>query len=412
MTSFRVITIFSAFWIALLLIFCPNNAHASGFGIFTQDAAALGKGNAQIAHADNPSAIFFNPGLLTGLEGTHIRVGTTLLFPERRFTSDLDGSRYKTRSQTFFPSTFYFSHKTDQGVALGLGFFSPFGLGTDWGRTWEGRYLATRSEMQTYNINPSIAFQATDRLSIGGGFNLLFLNTTLERNIPFAPLPDGRQKFDGDGDGVGFNIGVLIDLPGDFSLGASYRSEISVDVDGDLTFRVPDPALDPFFPDTRASTSFDLPQIVHAAISYTGFKRTILEAGLRWEGWSSFKSLELRSPLLDIEEEKNWKDTWAFNIGVEYQPSDMWILRAGYLYGQTPVPDKTFEPAIPDADAHLFTLGAGIRRGKFSFDLAYGYQLMEKRNKDNRVGEEFGLPANGRYESEIHMVGVSMGYKF
>ena len=408
----RVQSLFICLIAGLMFLFISCTVYASGFGIFTQDAAALGKGNAQVAHTDNPSAIFFNPGLLTRLEGTHVRLGTTLLFPERRFTSDLDGSRYSTRSQTFFPSTFYFSHKTDQNVALGFGFFSPFGLGTDWGRTWEGRYLATRSEMHTYNLNPSIAFQLTDWLSIGGGFNLLFLDTTLERNVLIDPaLPDGRMKFDGDGDGVGFNIGVLIDLPHDFSLGVSYRSEISVDVDGDLTFSVPDPAA-PLFPDSRASTDFDLPRIVHAAISYTGFERTTFEVGLRWEGWSSFKSLELRSPLLDIDEEKRWKDTWAFNIGIEYQPSDMWILRAGYLYGQTPVPDKTFEPAIPDADAHLFTLGAGIRRSNFSFDLAYGYQLMEKRNKDNRIGEEFGLPANGRYESEIHMVGVSMGYKF
>ncbi len=396
----------------LVLLVISNTACASGFGIFTQDAAALGKANSQVAHGDNPSAIFFNPALLTRLEGTHVRLGTTLVIPDRKFTSDLDGSRYSTRSQVFYPSTFYFSHNTGDRLSLGLGFFSPFGLGTDWGDTWEGRYLATNSEMKTYNFNPSFAYQATPWLSIGGGLNLLFLDTTLERRtmVPF-PLEnvDSHQKLEGDGEGVGYNFGILIDLPRDFSIGASYRSEISVDVSGDLKLKTPDP-----YPDlkSRASTTIDLPQVIHAAVCYSGFERLTLEAGLRWEGWSSYRSLELKTPDDVFKEEKKWKDTFAFNVGAEYQVSDIWTLRAGYLFGKNPVPDRTFEPSIPDADVHLFTLGTGIAYNNFTFDLAYGYQRHESRKKDNRLGEEFGPPADGKYESEIHVVGMSIGYAF
>jgi len=398
----------------LVLLFISSTACASGFGIFTQDAAALGKGNSQVAHGDNPSAIFFNPALLTRLEGTHVRLGTTLVIPDRRFTSDLDGSRYSTRSEVFYPSTFYFSHNTGDRLSLGLGFFSPFGLGTDWGDTWEGRYLATNSEMRTYNFNPSFAYQATPWLSIGGGLNLLFLDTTLENRFPVVlengiQLPDGHQKLEGDGEGVGYNFGILIDLPGDFSIGASYRSEISVDVSGDLRLNTPDPLPDSKF---RASTTIDLPQVIHAAVCYSGFERLTLEAGLRWEGWSSYRSLKIRTPLGVDEVEKKWRDTFAFNVGAEYQLSDIWTLRAGYLFGKNPVPDRTFEPAIPDADVHLFTLGTGIAYNNFTFDLAYGYQRHESRKKDNRLGEEFGLPADGKYESEIHVVGMSIGYAF
>lgn len=397
----------------LLLLVVANTAHSSGFGIFTQDAAALGKGNAQVAHGDNPSAIFFNPALLTRLEGTQVRLGTTLLFPDRKFTSDLDGRKYSTRSEVFYPSTFYFSHQASDRLALGVGFFSPFGLGTDWGDSWEGRYLATNSEITTYNINPSFAFQATPWLSVGGGVNLLFLDTTLENMFPVflegVQLPDGHQKLEGDGEGVGYNFGFLIDLPADFSVGASYRSEVSVDVAGDLTVSTPDP-----FPDfkQRARTTIDLPQVIHAAVSYSGFERLTLEAGLRWEGWSTFRNLEIETPEGVEKQKRKWKDTYAFNLGAEYELSDIWTLRAGYLYGRNPVPDSTFEPSIPDADVHLFTLGTGISYNNFTFDLAYGYQRHESRKKDNQLGEEFGLPANGRYESEIHVVGMSFGYAF
>jgi len=413
----------------LLLIFqyvvFAASAHAAGFGIFTQDAAALGKANAQVAHAENPSAIFFNPALMNDLEGTQVTLGTTLLFPERKFTSDLDGRRHKTKSDVFYPSNFYLSHKANERFALGLGVFNPFGLGTDWGDTWEGRYLATKSEMETYNFNPAVSFQVTPGFSLAGGVNVLFLDTSLERKLPlglFVPgLPDGKQKFDGDGTGFGYNLGMLFDLTDDISIGLSYRSRIKVDTDGDMKFSLPDPSLVAMFPDTPASVDINLPAVAHAAVSYTGFERWTIEAGLRWEEWSSFKSLnlKLREPVFDgqqfateIRENKNWKDTYAFNLGVEYQLNDIVSLRTGYLYGQNPVPDKTFEPSIPDADVHLFTLGTGISYNDFKFDLAYGYQKLENRKKDNQLGVAFGQPANGKYESEIHLIGMSIGYTF
>jgi len=362
---------------------------------------------------------------MNDLEGTQVTLGTTLLFPERKFTSDLDGRRHKTRSDVFYPSNFYLSHKANERFALGLGVFNPFGLGTDWGDTWEGRYLATKSEMETYNFNPAVSFQVTPGFSLAGGVNVLFLDTSLERKLPlglFVPgLPDGGQKFDGDGTGFGYNLGMLFDLTDDISIGLSYRSRIKVDTDGDMKFSLPDPSLVAMFPDTPASVDINLPAVAHAAVSYTGFERWTIEAGLRWEEWSSFKSLnlKLREPVFDgqqfateIRENKNWKDTYAFNLGVEYQLNDIVSLRTGYLYGQNPVPDKTFEPSIPDADVHLFTLGTGISYNDFKFDLAYGYQKLENRKKDNQLGVAFGQPANGKYESEIHLIGMSIGYTF
>jgi len=50
------ITASSVLLIIQFLLFTVS-AQAAGFGIFTQDAAALGKANAQVAHAENPSAI-------------------------------------------------------------------------------------------------------------------------------------------------------------------------------------------------------------------------------------------------------------------------------------------------------------------------------------------------------------------
>ncbi len=103
-----------------------SESHASGFGIFTQGADALGQANATVAHSDSPSAVYFNPALLTSLAGTQIEIGTTAVIPSRKFKSDLDGNREKTEDTVYFPSYFYLIHHFKERWRSVLAVFKPF----------------------------------------------------------------------------------------------------------------------------------------------------------------------------------------------------------------------------------------------------------------------------------------------
>jgi long-chain fatty acid transport protein len=113
---------------------------------------------------------------------------------------------------------------------------------------------------------------------------------------------------------------------------------------------------------------------------------------------------------------KDWEDTYTVNIGAKYQLNDSVALLAGYLYGGNPIPDNTFEPAIPDANTHLFCIGTDIKYKELRVDLAYSYQKLQSRNKNNSVTDPISglsaFSANGEYKSNIHMVGVSLTYMF
>lgn len=120
-------------WITIFIsVFFLNISvtYGSGFAIYTQSSLSLGQSAATIAHTEDASAIFFNPALINKLEGTQIQIGTTLMFPNRKFTSDYSGKTYKEETDLHFPSTFYMTHKFNEKVSFGLGVFSPFGLGT------------------------------------------------------------------------------------------------------------------------------------------------------------------------------------------------------------------------------------------------------------------------------------------
>lgn len=69
----------------------------------------------------------------------------------------------------FYPSTVYVTHKFNEKISAGLGIFTPFGLATTWDDDWEGRYIGTKSEMKTFNINPVVSYQLLPNVALAAG---------------------------------------------------------------------------------------------------------------------------------------------------------------------------------------------------------------------------------------------------
>ena len=412
----------------------PSHGYCAGFGIFTQGAKALGEANAVTAHLDSPSAVFFNPALINQLSGTQVEVGTTLVIPSREFTSDLTGDTYDNEDKIYFPSTLYMTHAFTDKISAGLGIFAPFGLGTEWDKNWEGRYLATESNLQTYTFNPVVSYRLNSKISLAAGIDFLWLDTTLEQRVNSAGIgylvgfpnyyefSDGNQKFSGNGDGIGYNLGLAVALTDKLSFGASYRSEIKVDIDGEVKFSdIPDTlTATGLLPNTDGTLDMTLPAQFTAGVAYAFSDKLTVEAGVRWEGWSCYDSLDIEMDDAVLNQtalivEKNWHDTWTYNLGAKYRLNDQISLSAGYLYQENAVPDDTFEPSTPDSDCHLFCLGGSYDWDRVSLALGYGYQANLDRDKDNDVGlssaGQYNL-ANGTYSSSSHLVSASVTVSF
>ncbi len=394
-------------------------AHASGYGVFTQGAAALGQADSVVAHTDGPSTLFFNPALMNKLPGTQVELGTTLLMPTRTYTAPDGITTASTQDTVFTPSTFYLTHAFNDKISAGLAVFNPFGLGTDWGNDWGGayggKYLATKSELTTWDINPAFSYRILPTLSVAAGLDIVLLDATLESKKPSTAygLPPGfdiAQKFTGSGNGVGYNFGLALELPYDISFGASYRSQVTIDVDGDFTADVLPLSV-------GGKTTVKLPQQVFAGVAYKPTDRIALEAGMRWEDWSSFQQLQIQfAPngygLTSTLSPRDWHSTYAFNLGGTFKINDTFSLMAGYLHGWNPVPDSTLEPSIPDSDTNLYTFGGEARFSGVTVALAYGYQAQSDRFKGANLSDAGTGAGTGTYSSYLHLVGLSLGYKF
>jgi len=429
--------------IAIFIFVCliiPVQVGASGYGVFTQGASGLGQANAVVAHTTGPSSLYFNPALINDVPGRQIEVGTTAVYSDREIDYTGGGSE-NGDSAWNFPSTFYYTHQANDKLTSGLGIFFPFGLSNEWDNNYEGRYIGTSGEMFTMNINPAVSYRLTDRLSLAVGLDFVYLDTEIKANInqtvagygapgiiggPFFDITtDVRQKFSGDGWGSGYNLGVLFKATDRISIGAAYRSKVKIDIEGDMDLSGVDPRMQPLFQEGNAESDIKLPAQFTVGVATQITDALLIEVGARWEDWdvNDKQSLDLQNPILgqtSIVQERNWHSTWSYNIGANYKLNDNLALNCGYLYGENAVPNDTFEPIIPDSDAHLFTVGTDLKKDAWTLSAAFGYEYHEERTKNNAVGDPLGSlaagfpvgTANGDYNTDIYLFALSLGYSF
>ncbi|MDP3029544.1 MAG: outer membrane protein transport protein [Deltaproteobacteria bacterium] len=394
----------------VLCLLFPLSAFAAGFAILQQGTAPMAQGNAFVAQADDPSAIFFNPAGINQLRGTQIYIGATAIAPRAEYKDSL-GTKSRTESHVYLPLQFYLTHELTTDLAVGLGVFSPFGLGTKWDDGWAGRYLATSSDLQTFNINPVLSWKASKKLSVAGGVNVMRAEADLRKKLNLGTV-DGNQLFKGADYGYGYNLGLLYQLTPTTNIGLSYRSKVRVKIDGDAEFSVP-PAVAHLFPNGGAHSRFVFPPSLFAGIAYKGLSPWVFECDLTWTGWSTFEELRVTldrpvsfPPKSVSVQPRNWDDVFAYRFGVNYKWDEAITLRAGYIFDESPVPDETMDPSIPDADRHIFCLGGDYRVKDFTIGLAYNYILGKKRDKNNTI------PVNGEYQQTSHSLAVSISYSF
>jgi hypothetical protein len=261
-------------------------------------------------------------------------------------------------------------------LKLGLALSAPFGLKTQYESDWVGRYQAIKSDIETININPNVAYRISDWLSVGGGPVIQHLHTELSNAInsitvarsanPLLPptftLPDGSARVSGNSASVGYNVGVLAEISPDTRFGASYRSQVSHRIDGIAAFNVPAPlAASPAFKNTPARADLKTPEIVNLAAPHNVSPEVTILAEAQWTNSSVVKNLRIERPdgstLTDQPEQ--WHGTWFGSVGAIYRPVSNWVLRGGVAYDATPTRNQFLTARLPDADRYWLALGFG-----------------------------------------------------
>ncbi len=422
---------------SLLLVFlcsCLSPVDSAGFSNYIQGATATGMGGAFAAKADDPTAIFYNPAGITQIEGTQLSLGVTSVAPSTTL-EDPWKNEWQTESDTFWLPNVYLTHQLNDSWHLGLGVFSPYGLGRDWSgeKDFVYRYLVREVTIQSIYVSPIVAYKLNDNWSIAAGAQWVRSKVEYKAAIDMSDiaaalseamgttiiLDDSEMQLKGNNESGdwGYSLGIhgTIDR---LKLGLSWRSKVSCDYNGNASFYVPesgygatvDAMVNSFFPDTKGVTAIDMPATLTAGIGYQFTSKLYAEFDVLWSQWSSYKSLDIDfefDGLPDISQRKDWNDSMSYRLGLLYDVNDQFSVFGGAYFDETPVPDDTLDPILPCADRYSFQLGAGYDFGNIQIQGAYMFLQFRDRETVSNYRH-----VNAAYESNAHIWGFQATYKF
>ena len=319
----------------------------------------------------------------------------------------------------------------DNKIAIGLGVTVPYGLGNEWNQNsgafapftgvlrYQSPYFA---QLQTINVNPALSVRLSDKISFGAGIDVMWSDLKLEQYYPSFLLGgagDSNMKAEGDGFGYGGNVGLTWQITDHQRFAVTYRSPMNVNYAG--TFQFNNLTATETSLGATSSSSFNtriqFPTIVAAGYGIQLSDTVRLESDVEWIQFSRFQSLNLgigNNAVLfsalgkSTSISQNWRDTFTVGLGGDWKFANNWVFRAGYQFYQSPVPDSTFSPTIPDADQNVITVGIGWKGKHSSLEAAYGLDFYNTRN----ITTDQTAALNGKYTFNVHLFSLAYGYSY
>src|SRR5438034_3983783 len=168
----------------------PALLGAQGFGIYEQGACSMGRaGTGVAAPCSDASAIFFSPAGLAGLTGGRVTIGVTLLDVEGGFTDDLLQQETRLNDPFLAIPQVYVAYGVTPKLGVGIGLFAPYGLETKWPLSFDGRFSGYDNIIHTFYVQPTVAYQVTPRLKLGGGLDIVHGTVELHQRIDLSQTP-------------------------------------------------------------------------------------------------------------------------------------------------------------------------------------------------------------------------------
>ncbi len=392
--------VFFALCVAAVWFFRPTTADANGFRNPPESAAGIALGGARYTLINDASSMAFNPANLMEVKRPSALVSVETVYSQTDFGSPVGGTESDDPWHVL-PNIYVAWPFAEENITAGLAITTPYGQGTRWDRSAPFIYSAPYSaEMFVLNVNPTLAARVSDTVSFAVGVDVFRSSMEIKQLIAASAIaPESELCFDVDGWGLGANAGLTWRVAPRHTLALSYRSGVNVDYDGDYSSAAGT---------LSAGTDIDFPSIVALGYGLQVTDALRIGAEVEWLEFSRFDvlTLDVDNPFVpDTTAPQDWDDTWTAGVGAEWICSQDWLLRAGYLFLESPIPDSTLGTTLPDADKHMLSLGVGWRGAKDAVDVSYMYGIITDRDVVSS-----GIPVS--YEGTSHIAAISYSRQF
>lgn len=421
----------------LAVLAAPAVLHAQGFGLNEIGTCAVARASATTgAPCNDASSIFWQPAFGTRLEGLQVYVGLAAIALGGDFTADRTLRVDEADVPTEFPPHLFVNWKSPaRRYALGLGVYVPYGLTSQWKQDFPGRFTAQRASLATLYIQPTISIDITKNWAIGGG--PVFGHSTVElkqsldlsqqrvgttpftfASLGIAPGTEfARASLEGDAMGYGFHVGVHGKVGERWQVGGRFISSMEfLYEEADATFEqvatglvIPDgtvfgvPNGTPYdavlatgFTGTGALTAQQVetkithPGQAQVGVGFRAPSGTLLSADYSYIIWSKFDELPVTflGPASGSSRRliEDYDNSSSVKFGVEHAFAGLAIVRGGISWVETPAPDETVTPLLPDQDRLNYAIGLGIPLTT-RFDVDASYLKVDTEGRRGRIAE-------------------------
>ncbi len=392
---------------------------AAGFQLAEYSATGLGRAYAgEAAMADNASAQWRNPAMLTYLTGTQISVGGVYINPNVDVDGEVAGS-IDAKSDDYVNDAvvpnLYLSHQYNDRLYVGLAFGTNYGMITDLGNDFAASHFGNKAKVETMEANLNLGYQLTPEISLGGGLRYI----TGEGHFGGSLGGTTLKYMEGDDTALGWQMGAAWQINPNHRIGIAYKSAVDLTLAGyaeGAAFGLPSPLRD------SGSMDITLPATAELATFHQLTERWAVHTSFNWTDWSSFDQLVADLDTLGNQTVKveNWRDSYRFAVGTTYTVSKALTLRSGLAYDTSAVSDKNRTITIPEIDRTWFSLGASYAVSKqLTVDAGATYvytkeaHIVESRGyASDDAAEAIGGQFVGDVSGNIIIFGLQANYVF
>ncbi|WP_325893385.1 outer membrane protein transport protein [Grimontia sp. NTOU-MAR1] len=392
--------------LAVAIALTAPSAWSAGYQVAEHSASGLGRAfSGEAAVADNASVLARNPAAMTMFEKTSVSGALSFIDPNVDISHE-GPSRNQTAKDVapyaIVPASYMISPVNDK-LSVGLGFFTTYGVATDYPDDFNQGSSAGDTSLVSVTINPTIAWKATDQLSVGAGISAVYAHAELNRHKGITATflggnaSDKTITMEGDTFGFGWNVGALYEHDQHNRWGLGYRSQVTLDFEGDFTDHTGVAAQLP--PGTTIKG--DLEVVLPATLEASGFnqldEKWAIHYSVLWTQWSKFKELRATNNQCDSSlvgggagicflKEEHYDDALRWSFGFTHSLNEQWLLRAGFAYDEQ-AGEATL--SIPDTDRYWYSTGATYQYSQdLSFDAGFTY-INSQSNTFTEDGETF-----------------------
>jgi long-chain fatty acid transport protein len=384
-------------------------AEAAGFYLQEQSVRGWGRANSGEVADQGAASLWWNPASIAGATESEAVFGATGILPRGKVEDsgtliDRPGAPPAPvggLSQLSDPIVRgvaphnAFALPLGKRVAVGLAVTAPFSFTSDYDPSGWQRYSAIRSRLLTLDFQPSVAFKATEWLSVGAALNIQYSDAWLSNALPnLAPgSADGRLRLTGSGWDLGWTAGVQLRPAERVTIGLAYKSAVEHKLEGPVEISGLAGPLATRNLEARTVARFTTPWQLIAGARLGITESLTLNAQAVHFGWSKFDRIEIAAPISNAIVQ-DYKDTWSLAVGFDQAVGERLTLRAGIQLDATPTRDSGRDPRVPDGDRVDYNIGATYRMSeRISLDAAAG--LTDVENGPISRDERFyaGTPA-------------------